>query len=330
MSEAVDDTSMSAINTLVQQLIEKEFNVFASNSRKLDQLNKQQQKEERQLEQTLKILKALHYLCNHIHMISNQGIKLLMNIGQQAEEEMEKQFSDYDLQIALSQVHPNIFHHHKLDLYILKNIQDPYNIVGGGITDTLQQIFRNCSFLFPFQTRQLFFKLVSFIGAIDMNRSIYFLRQYIKQKGGKLVEDKNSNVKIQKQKFIVDRNRVIECTISLMSQLNKRQFLEIEYENEIGTGLGPTMEYYYLLSEDLKKTQDLWRQRMADNSLFPAPVCPQKPSNDLKKMHDLFRVVGTMVAKSIVDDRLFDLPISSLFWDLLLGKVIILPNVCRK
>jgi hypothetical protein len=30
-----------------------------------------------------------------------------------------------------------------------------------------------------------------------------------------------------------------------------------------------------------------------------------------------------MIAKSIVDDKLFDLPLSSLFWDLLLGKVIL-------
>ena len=28
-----------------------------------------------------------------------------------------------------------------------------------------------------------------------------------------------------------------------------------------------------------------------------------------------------MIAKSIVDDRLIDLPISSVFWDLLLGRV---------
>jgi hypothetical protein len=44
--------------------------------------------------------------------------------------------------------------------------------------------------LFPFSTRHLFFQLVSFIGAIDMNRSIYFLRQFLKSKGGKIAEDK--------------------------------------------------------------------------------------------------------------------------------------------
>jgi len=86
----------------------------------------------------------------------------------------------------VSELHQNAFHHHKLDAFILKNIQDPYTLIGGGISDTLQQIFRNCPFLFPFQTRQLFFKLISFIGAIDMNRSIYFLRQFLKHKLGKI------------------------------------------------------------------------------------------------------------------------------------------------
>ena len=66
------------------------------------------------------------------------------------EEIKEEGFTDYDLQIGLSQTHSNLFHHHKLDAYILKNIQDPYNLIGGAISDTLQQIFRNCPFLFPF------------------------------------------------------------------------------------------------------------------------------------------------------------------------------------
>lgn len=40
----------------------------------------------------------------------------------------------------------------------------------------MQQIFSNCSFLFPFTTKQLYFRLVSFISSIDVQRSIYFLQ----------------------------------------------------------------------------------------------------------------------------------------------------------
>jgi len=57
--------------------------------------------------------------------------------GSSSNVEEQSGYTDYDLQSALSQIHPNMFHHHKLDLFIVKNIQDPYNIVGGGITDTL-------------------------------------------------------------------------------------------------------------------------------------------------------------------------------------------------
>jgi len=41
----------------------------------------------------------------------------------------------------------------------------------------------------------------------------------------------------------------------------------------------------------------------------------------LKQVSDVFRLAGTFIAKSIVDNKLIDLPISSLMWDLLLGKV---------
>jgi hypothetical protein len=114
------------------------------------------------------------------------------------EEIKDDGFQDLDLHFGVQQIQPNLFHHHKLDSYILKNIQDPYNLISGAVSETLTQIFRSCPFLFPFQTRLLFFKLISFIGSIDMNRSIFFLRQFLKQKMGKLPpEDKNA-VKIQR------------------------------------------------------------------------------------------------------------------------------------
>lgn len=50
----------------------------------------------------------------------------------------------------------------------------------------------------------------------------------------------------------MDRNRIIDSAMSLMKQLNKRAFLEIEYKDEVGTGLGPTLEFYCLLADDIK------------------------------------------------------------------------------
>ena len=107
----------------------------------------------------------------------------------------------------------------------------------------------------------------------------------------------------------------------LIKQINKRAFLEIEYKDEIGTGLGPTLEFYNLVAEELQNRRpDYWR-KTADNTLFPAPISMQTISNDeLHKVYELFRLAGTLMAKSIVNDRLTDLPLSSLWWDLLLGR----------
>lgn len=61
---------------------------------------------------------------------------------------------------------------------------------------------------------------------------------------------------------------------------------------------------------------------MDDNSLFPSPISVSTMKTDeLQKLYETFRLIGIMIAKSISDDRLIDLPISSLFWDLILGKV---------
>lgn len=44
-----------------------------------------------------------------------------------------------------------------------------------------------------------------------------------------------------------------------MGLISKKSLLEIEYEGEEGTGLGPTLEYYYLVSKEIKERKGIWR-----------------------------------------------------------------------
>ena len=144
--------SVSAVNQFVQQLIEREFQVFGD-SAKIDEKEKHA-KERQQLESSLKVLKVLHYLCRHSNLFSGQGVRFLVSTyasGRSEEEDnQEAGFQDIDLQVGLSCLQANLFHHHKLDGFILKNIQDPYNLISGAVSEQLQQIFKQCSFLFPF------------------------------------------------------------------------------------------------------------------------------------------------------------------------------------
>lgn len=75
----------------------------------------------------------------------------------------------------------DLFHHYKLDANVLKSIQDPHKLVSGGLSGLLKEIFSSCSFLFHYETKLLYFKLVSFLG-VDINRSLGYLRTYQKKK----------------------------------------------------------------------------------------------------------------------------------------------------
>lgn len=190
---------------------------------------------------------------------------------------------DEDL-LGMKEISPSFFHHQKLDSYLQKSIKDPYNLVQGAISANLQQIFKNCPFLFPFSTKELYFKLVSFVGAIDVHRSIYFLRQYIKQQNGSqklMANEKADNIKkIAKQKVVVVRDELIASAFQLIVKLDKRSFMEFEFKGEVGHGLGPTLEFYDNIAEEFinwsvkiddKTTFQMFRIT-PDQTLFPMPV----------------------------------------------------------
>jgi E3 ubiquitin-protein ligase TRIP12 len=61
----------------------------------------------------------------------------------------------------------------------------------------------------------------------------------------------------------------------------------------------------------------LWRSKTPDGSLYPKPMSPKV---EQKPIIEKFHLMGVFVAKSLCDNRLIDLPINSLMWDLLMGK----------
>jgi len=93
-SEAVEDISVSAANSLVGQLIEKEFQVFNKKETKSDKADPSS--ELVQLENALKILKVLNFICKNYHILSSQGLKLIIN-GYNEEEQKEEMYSDLAL-----------------------------------------------------------------------------------------------------------------------------------------------------------------------------------------------------------------------------------------
>ena len=207
--------------------------------------------------------------------------------------------------------------------------------MGGIYNDHILEMCKKCPFLLPFSTRVLSFRLTNF----DRHRTLYFLLEHFKSKSLNIPQSMEQ-FKIPRQKVKINRGEALENGIKVFKQYAKSQnLLEFEYFGEEGGGLGPTLEFYTLVANSLKGIEGLWRA-MDDHSLFPEPIpvtttastsaskefsFPEYASMtssklSVKRIISLFEFMGSLIAKSILDDRLIDLPLSTLFWDLLLGK----------
>jgi E3 ubiquitin-protein ligase TRIP12 len=139
---------------------------------------------------------------------------------------------------------------------------------------------------------------------------------------------------------------------------SQKAVLEVEYFGEVGTGLGPTLEFYTLLSHDLQKVSlGMWRSNSAAGKpsmeidgddekngksnngsgtavaadlvqaplgLFPRPWPPTTSASEGSQFYktiEYFRLVGRVMAKALQDGRLLDLPLSMAFYKLVLGQV---------
>merc|ERR1719199_781277 len=106
--------------------------------------------------------------------------------------------------------------------------------------------------------------------------------------------------------------------------------LEVEYVGEVGTGSGPTLEFYAQVADILRSSEPkLFRRSTPGGMLFPEPMAPMLPparsssggSEPLQpqtqaQSHVLerFRLLGQIVAKCILDNRLVDLQLHPFFW----------------
>lgn len=101
--------------------------------------------------------------------------------------------------------------------------------------------------------------------------------------------------------------------------------LEVEYFEEVGTGLGPTLEFYSTVSKEFsKKKLKIWRENDCHNSeeyafgrrgLFPSPMSDEQAASESgKKQLQLFKVLGKFVARSMLDSRIIDISFNPAFF----------------
>ncbi|KAL1362137.1 hypothetical protein HN51_010411 [Arachis hypogaea] len=247
----------------------------------------------------------------------------------------------------------------KLTPKLARQIQDALALCSGSLPSWCYQLTKACPFLFPFETRRQYFYSTAF----GLSRALYRLQQQQGADGHGSANEREVRVgRLQRQKVRVSRNRILDSAAKVMEMYSSQKaVLEVEYFGEVGTGLGPTLEFYTLLSHDLQKVGlQMWRSDSSekyqmeidgdekkmkssegslagDGELVQAPhgLFPQPwPSNadategsQFSKAIEYFRLLGRVVAKALQDGRLLDLPLSVAFYKLILGQELDLHDI---
>ncbi|KAI5622228.1 E3 ubiquitin-protein ligase HECTD1 isoform X1 [Silurus asotus] len=273
-----------------------------------------------------------------------QLLRILFIIGGEPAVGLTLQEDLDDLQFNAS---PEEFTSKKITTKILQQIEEPLALASGALPDWCEQLTSKCPFLIPFETRQLFFTCTAF-GA---SRAIVWLQN---RREATMERTRPSTTvrrdepgefrvgRLKHERVKVPRGAsMMEWAESIMHiHADRKSVLEVEFQGEEGTGLGPTLEFYALVAAEFQRTSlGIWlcdddfpddESRQVDLGsglkppgyyvqrscgLFPAPF-PQD-SDELERIAKLFLFLGIFLAKCIQDNRLVDLPISQPFFKLL-------------
>lgn len=245
-----------------------------------------------------------------------------------------------------------------LSAKLMHQMSDPLVICSGMIPLWCFELCRKAPFLVPFSTRRHLFQS----SALGTSRALHFFHTRLSAghtptAGTQIILSRGEEVRmvqLRKQKLRVHRNHILESAMKVMDTYPlKGSLLEFEYFHEVGTGLGPTLEFYTLTSRELQRNElGLWRGCKRDHrdeqssapsegnyrrrvrgkdtspssfvkppgsGLYPTFLNPSSKSDEEEKIAKMFKFIGRFSGKALLDGRLIDLRFSEAFCDLILA-----------
>jgi E3 ubiquitin-protein ligase TRIP12 len=226
----------------------------------------------------------------------------------------------------------------KLTAKLNRQLEEPLIVASNCLPSWSEDLARLYPFLFPFETRHLFLQSTSFGYARSMTRW-QNAQSADESRRDRHRDERPFLGRLQRQKVRISRTKILESALKVMDLYGASQsILEVEYFEEVGTGLGPTLEFYSTVSKEFsKKKLKLWRETDSNDSdeyafgasgLFPAPMSEeQAPNENGKRILHLFTMLGKFVARSMIDSRIIDVSFNSTFFRIGDGSKTVTPSL---
>ncbi|KAJ2492143.1 Ubiquitin fusion degradation protein 4 [Coemansia sp. RSA 2050] len=231
------------------------------------------------------------------------------------------------------------FVNYKLTAKVARQLDDPLMVVCSALPNWCHLLIRHAPFMVSFDARVAYLRATSFGHSRNVSRWQAIAQREAHGSGSGSSRAASDTLvslgRMQRQKVRISRSRMLDSALKVLELYGTaKSVLEVEYFDEVGTGLGPTLEFYSTVSQCLQERQlGLWREARAaapaigtlteyvdaPHGLFPQPVKPadmDKP--DLTHVGasslQLFNFAGHFVAKGLIDGRVLDLPLHEEFW----------------
>ncbi|KAJ1732388.1 Ubiquitin fusion degradation protein 4 [Coemansia biformis] len=243
-----------------------------------------------------------------------------------------------------------LFVNHTISAKAARQLSDPLMVVCAALPDWCHRVIGSAPFLVSLESRLAYLQAAFF----GYSRNINFWQAVARREQRAGSSDSPADLQIplghvQRQKVRISRHRMLESALKVLELYGTtKTILEVEYFEEAGSGIGPTLEFYAAISRSLQETSlGLWRDEgraaapepgnradadsagdvgyvSAPCGLFPAPIGDQGGSARHEGRADvllpeeravqLFGFLGRLVAKGLIDNRVLDIPLSAEFW----------------
>ena len=246
----------------------------------------------------------------------------------------------------------NLFLAPKLSGKLRAQLRDTLSVCARRVPEWTSALAKTCPWLFTLDERVLLFHCASF----SVARALHQLHGDGKASNGANGNAANAGAanaggdprggarvgRLQRQKVRIRREHALSSAIKVFSSPQTRKHvLEVEFYDEVGTGIGPTNEFYALVSKDLQRaSHGIFRSEHsattttktgnaeslvnAPHGLFPKPF---RAVPNASKAIEIFRCVGRAIGKVLQDGRLLDVKFNPNFFKKLYGLPLCLDDL---
>ncbi|PAV66473.1 hypothetical protein WR25_22510 isoform C [Diploscapter pachys] len=236
-------------------------------------------------------------------------------------------------------INPQVFISDKLTMKLTQELSDALVVAARALPEWCSRLVYIYPCLFSVETRNMYLQATGFgvtrtivwlqsrrDAALDRARGTGQAGAGSAGRPDRYQEYRVGRLKTERIKVSRAEDHLMEQAIRVMKFHSERKsILEIDFTNEEGTGLGPTLEFYALVAAELqKKSLAIWLCDDADEhtlkheereldlgegkkppgyyvrrsgGLFPAPLPPH--TDELHRATELFRILGIFLAKEV-------------------------------